>query len=139
MIKYGSFAEVLEKADFILRQKVIDPAGWLRREPEIAMKTVKREVEEDKPLVVIDPVDPRRNVAANLSWEKYGRLYFKADEFLQRPSLEFFFPTGKTGGGDYLAELRRKGGTHLITLLFDVPEMVDDLLFPQLERSSRGV
>ncbi|BAD85930.1 tRNA nucleotidyltransferase [Thermococcus kodakarensis KOD1] len=136
VIKYGSFVEVLEKADFILRQKVVDPAGWLKREPEIAMKTVRREVEEDKPLVVIDPVDPRRNVAANLSWEKYGRFYFKADEFLQRPSLEFFFPTGKTGG-DYLAELRRKG-THLITLLFDVPEMVDDLLFPQLERSARG-
>lgn len=136
VIKYGSFVEVLEKADFILRQKVIDPAGWVKREPEIAMKTVKREVEEDKPLVVIDPVDPRRNVAANLGWEKYGRFYFKADEFLQKPSAEFFFPE-EHRKGNYLAEMRRKG-THLITLLFEVPELVDDLLFPQLEKSAKG-
>jgi tRNA nucleotidyltransferase (CCA-adding enzyme) len=136
VIKYGSFTEVLENADFILRQKVVDPVGWLKREPEIAMTTVKREVEEDKPLVVIDPVDPRRNVAANLSWEKYGRFYFKVSEFLQNPSLKFFFPE-EHSRGDYLGELRRKG-THLITLLFNVPEMVDDLLFPQLERTAKG-
>ncbi|MBP1911642.1 CCA tRNA nucleotidyltransferase [Thermococcus stetteri] len=136
VIKYGSFMDVIERADFILRQKVIDPANWLKKEPEIAMKTVKREVEEDKPLVVIDPVDPRRNVAANLGWEKYGRFYFSSLEFLQEPSLEFFFPAERTAG-DYLGELRQKG-THLVTLLFDVPPMVDDLLFPQLERSARG-
>ncbi|NJF25418.1 CCA tRNA nucleotidyltransferase [Thermococcus sp. Bubb.Bath] len=136
VIKYGSFLDVLKNADFMLRQKVIDPAGWLRKEPEIAMKTVKRGVDEDRPLVVIDPVDPRRNVSANLSWEKYGRFYFKAGEFIENPSVEFFFPK-EDFIGDYLAELRRKG-THLVTLLFNVPKMVDDLLFPQLERSAKG-
>ncbi|ASJ03610.1 CCA-adding protein [Thermococcus profundus] len=136
VIKYGSFLEVLRNADFMLRQKIIDPGNWLKHEYETAMKTIKREAEEDRPLVVIDPVDPRRNVAANLSWEKYGRFYFKAQEFLQNPSAGFFFPT-EFIGGDYLAELRRKG-THLVTLLFAVPEMVDDLLFPQLERSAKG-
>ena len=136
VIKYGSFLEVLQKADFILRQKVIDPGNWLKREPEIAMKTVKREAEEDRPLIVIDPVDPRRNVAANLGWEKYGRFYFKAHQFLEGPSLGFFFPEEKAGG-NYLEELRRKG-THMVTLLFEKPNLVDDVLMPQLERSARG-
>ncbi|AJC71763.1 MAG: CCA tRNA nucleotidyltransferase [Thermococcus sp.] len=136
IIKYGSFLEVLEKADFMLRQKVIDPAGWLRREPEVAMKTVRRETKEDRPLIVIDPVDPRRNVSANLSWERYGIFYFKAHQFLENPSEEFFF--GKTGTkGSYLAELRRKG-THLVTLMFPKPDLVDDILLPQLERSAKG-
>ncbi|NJE85981.1 CCA tRNA nucleotidyltransferase [Thermococcus sp. CX2] len=136
VIKYGSFLDVLEKADFILRQKIIDPGNWLKREREMAMKTVRKEGEEDKPLVVIDPVDPRRNVAANLGWERYGIFYFKAQTFLDEPSVEFFFPREKPSG-DYLGELRRKG-THLVTLLFPKPELVDDILLPQLERSAKG-
>ena len=137
VIKYGSFLEVLKNADFMLRQKIIDPGNWLKREQEIAMKTVGREADADRPLIVIDPVDPRRNVAANLSWEKYGIFYFKARQFLEGPSEEFFFPKRKDAGS-YLAELRKKG-THLVTLAFKKPGMVDDLLLPQLERSARGL
>uniref|UniRef100_UPI002603B607 CCA tRNA nucleotidyltransferase n=1 Tax=Thermococcus sp. TaxID=35749 RepID=UPI002603B607 len=136
VIKYGSFLDVVERTDFILRQKIIDPADWLRKEPEIALRTVKRETEEDRPLIVIDPVDPRRNVSANLSWEKYGRFYFKSMEFLENPSVRFFFPQKKLKGS-YLDELRKRG-TALVTLLIDVPDMVDDILLPQLERSARG-
>jgi len=136
VIKYGSFLDVLGKADFILKQKIIDPADWLRKEPEIALRTVRRETEEDRPLIVIDPVDPRRNVSANLSWEKYGRFYFKAMEFLERPSVEFFFPPEKPNGS-YLDELRKRG-TALVTLLIEAQDMVDDILLPQLERSARG-
>jgi len=136
VIKYGSFLDVLEKADFMLRQKIVDPENWLRKEPETALKTVKRETEEDRPLVVIDPVDPRRNVAANLGWERYGVFYFKAHQFLENPAEEFFF--GKTRKkGSYLEELRRKG-THLVTIMFPKPDLVDDVLLPQLERSARG-
>ncbi|WP_461866741.1 CCA tRNA nucleotidyltransferase [Thermococcus sp.] len=134
IIKYGSFLDVLENAHFMLRQKIIDPANWLRRAHEITMRTIKREA--DRPLIVIDPVDPRRNVAANLSWERYGVFYFKARQFLEKPSEEFFFPVEKKTGS-YFVELKRKG-THLITLIFQKPEVVDDVLIPQLERSARG-
>ncbi|ASJ05704.1 CCA tRNA nucleotidyltransferase [Thermococcus barossii] len=136
VIRYGSFLKVLESADFMLRQKVIDPGNWLKREHEVAMKTVGREAEADRPLIVIDPVDPRRNVAANLSWEKYGIFYFKSTQLLENPSEEFFFPMNRKIG-NYLSELRRKG-THLVALLFEAPELVDDVLLPQLERSARG-
>ncbi len=136
VIKYGSFLDVLKNADFMLRQKVIDPGNWLKHEYETAMNTVRREAEEDRPLIVIDPVDPRRNVAANLSWEKYGRFYFKAQAFLENPSTGFFF-LEKPREGDYLEELRRKGA-HLVTLIFGKPNLIDDLLLPQLEKSARG-
>ncbi|ASJ10285.1 CCA-adding protein [Thermococcus sp. P6] len=135
IIEYGSFLEVLEKADFMLRKKVIDPGKWLAREYRLAMETVEREA--DRPLVVIDPVDPRRNVASNLGWERYGSFYFKAPLFLESPSESFFFPRERPKGS-YLSELRRKG-THLVTLLFNEPGLVDDVLFPQLLRSARGL
>jgi tRNA nucleotidyltransferase (CCA-adding enzyme) len=136
VIKYGSFLDVLRNADFMLRQRIIDPGNWLKREYETAMRTVKREAEEDRPLVVIDPVDPRRNVAANLGWEKYGRFYFKARGFIEEPSAGFFFPPERETG-NYLEELRRKG-THLVTLTFKKQDLIDDILIPQLERSARG-
>ncbi|WP_457751222.1 CCA tRNA nucleotidyltransferase [Thermococcus sp.] len=136
VIKYGSFLEVLKNADFMLSQKILDPGNWLKREQKIAMKTVSREADADRPLILIDPVDPRRNVAANLSWEKYGILYFKAAQFLENPSEEFFFPRTQKRG-NYLSELKRKG-THLVTLVFQAPDMVEDVLLPQLERSARG-
>ena len=136
VIKYGSFLEVLKNADFMLRQKIIDPGNWLKREYETAMRTIRREADADRPLIVIDPVDPRRNVAANLSWERYGVFYFRAHQFLERPSEEFFFGKEKRSG-NYIEELRRKG-THLVTLAFDAPNLVEDVLIPQLERSARG-
>ncbi len=136
VIKYGSFLEVLKNADFMLRQKMIDPGNWLKREYETAMRTIRREADADRPLIVIDPVDPRRNVAANLSWERYGVFYFRAHQFLERPSEEFFFGKEKRSG-NYIEELRRKG-THLVTLAFDAPNLVEDVLIPQLERSARG-
>ncbi len=137
VIKYGSFLEVLKNADFMLRQKIIDPEGWLKKEPELAMKTIRREIEGKRPLIVLDPVDPRRNVAANLSWECYGVFYFRSMEFLEFPSTGFFFPEPQEFGS-YRGELRRKG-SHLLTLLFDKPDMIDDLLLPQLEKSAKGI
>ncbi|NJE07010.1 CCA tRNA nucleotidyltransferase [Thermococcus sp. M39] len=136
IIKYGSFLKVLENHDFMLRQKIIDLEGWLKKEPEVAMKTVKREADADVPLIVIDPVDPRRNVASALSWEKFGIFYFKAKQFLEKPAREFFFLEQKKIG-DYKKLLREKG-TKLVTLLFEKPDLIDDLLLPQLEKSAKG-
>ncbi|WP_457754622.1 CCA tRNA nucleotidyltransferase [Thermococcus sp.] len=136
IIKYGSFLEVLENHDFMLRQKIIDLEGWLKKEPEVAMKTVKREADADVPLIIIDPVDPRRNVASALSWERFGIFYFKAKQFLEKPSREFFFSRQKQKR-DYKKLLREKG-TKLVTLLFEKPDLIDDLLLPQLEKSAKG-
>lgn len=134
IIKYGSFMNLLENVEFLGKGKIIDLEGWLKKEPEIAYKTVERE--RESPLIVIDPVDPRRNVASSLSWEKFGVFYFKAKEFVEKPGIGFFFPS-KAKAGDYKALLKKKG-TNLVTLLFPKPELVDDVLLPQLERSAKG-
>ncbi|HDG64364.1 MAG TPA: CCA tRNA nucleotidyltransferase [Thermococcus sp.] len=135
IIKHGSFLKLMENIEFLGKIKIIDLEGWLKKEPEIAYKTVEREGE--KPLIVIDPVDPRRNVASALSWEKFGVFYFKAMEFKENPKLEFFFPSKKKIG-DYKVLLREKG-TNLIVILFPKPELIDDVLIPQLERSAKGL
>ncbi|USG99592.1 CCA tRNA nucleotidyltransferase [Thermococcus argininiproducens] len=135
IIKYGSFMKLIEDIEFLGKSKIVDLGGWIRKEPEIAYKTIERESES--PLIVIDPVDPRRNVASALSWEKFGVFYFKAREFREDPRLEFFFPPEKKTG-NYRRLLREKG-TNLVTILFQKPDLVDDILLPQLEKSARGL
>lgn len=134
IIHFGSFLDVLEGADFMHRKKIIDPEGWLKKERERALKTIERE--KGAPLIVLDPVDPRRNVASALSWEKFARFYFKANEFLKAPSEGFFFP-GERQIGDYRHVLRSRG-THMVILMFRKPPLIDDILLPQLEKSARG-
>ena len=135
IIHFGSFLDVLKSADFMHRKKIIDPEGWLKKEREMALKTIERE--KEAPLIVLDPVDPRRNVASALSWEKFARFYFKARGFLEKPSMEFFFPK-EPQAADYRELIQRKG-THLIVLLFEKPPFIDDVLLPQLEKSARGL
>jgi tRNA nucleotidyltransferase (CCA-adding enzyme) len=43
-------------------------------------------------LIVIDPVDKNRNVAAALSLEQFERIVAAANAFLKKPAIKFFFP-----------------------------------------------
>lgn len=44
------------------------------------------------PLVVIDPADPKRNVAAAVSLERMSEFIMASRLYLRSPSVEFFFP-----------------------------------------------
>ncbi|MHA1145763.1 MAG: hypothetical protein ACTSRW_13570 [Candidatus Helarchaeota archaeon] len=43
-------------------------------------------------LVIIDPTDPRRNLAASISERSYEFVSYKIDKFRENPSEEFFLP-----------------------------------------------
>ena len=94
----------------------------------------------DDPLVVIDPTDPTRNVAAVCSAANVARFQHHARRLLADPdparfesrSVESFSP----------ADVRRhvhQRGTAPVAVVFDAPNIVDDQLFPQLRRSLAGV
>ena len=46
----------------------------------------------DEPLIVVDPVDPNRNVAAALTLDKMLQFAAVSQTFLKEPGLDFFFP-----------------------------------------------
>ncbi|HID09327.1 TPA: CCA tRNA nucleotidyltransferase, partial [Candidatus Micrarchaeota archaeon] len=79
VIHYGSFLEVLRAA-----------SRW--RPPVFIDLERHAAVRFDDPLVVVDPVDPRRNVAAPVSLNSLAVFVAAAREFLEDPSLRFFFP-----------------------------------------------
>ncbi|MDY6774034.1 MAG: tRNA CCA-pyrophosphorylase, partial [Candidatus Nanohaloarchaea archaeon] len=67
--EYGSFLGLLEAVVDWDEEEMIDPEGH-----HDSLPNYLREKFSDEKLVVIDPVDPERNVASVLSTENYARF-----------------------------------------------------------------
>jgi tRNA nucleotidyltransferase (CCA-adding enzyme) len=94
----------------------------------------------DDPLVVIDPTDPERNVAAVCAAENVARLQHYARDLLADPRESLFVaadpdPLDVDG---VRAHLDRRGTTP-VAVVFETPDLVDDQLYPQLRKSLDGV
>ncbi|MFW6003067.1 MAG: CCA tRNA nucleotidyltransferase [Halanaeroarchaeum sp.] len=127
VLEYGGFEAVLDAA-----------ATWhppVRLDPEGHGSTAF-----DDPLVVIDPTDPNRNVAAVVDAANVARLQHHAREFLAAPNEDRFFPDDPEPltGADLRTHLDRRDTTAL-AIRFDPPDVVDDQLYPQLRRSLEGL
>jgi len=94
----------------------------------------------DDPLVVVDPTDPERNVAAVLSRDNVARFQHYARDFLDDPRDAVFEPeTPEPLDGAAIAAAFAERGTTPIAIVFDAPDLVDDQLWPQLRRSLGGI
>ncbi|MFD1512844.1 CCA tRNA nucleotidyltransferase [Halomarina rubra] len=127
VVEYGGFRQLLAAAADWHPPVELDPEGHATRD-------------HDDPLVVVDPTDPDRNVAAVCSARNVARLTHYAREFLAAPDESAFEPRA----ADPLTEsevrdhLDRRG-THPVAVRFDAPDVVEDQLYPQLEKSLAGV
>ncbi|WP_049901103.1 CCA tRNA nucleotidyltransferase [Halococcus agarilyticus] len=94
----------------------------------------------DDPLVVVDPTDPGRNVAAVLSTTNLARFQHYARDLLADPRESAFVPDSPAAiaANEMRTEIDRRS-TVPVAVRFDAPDLVADQLYPQLERSRRGV
>jgi tRNA nucleotidyltransferase (CCA-adding enzyme) len=123
VLHYGGFAPLLEAAASWRPALVIDIEHH-------AVKTF------DEPLVVIDPVDPKRNVAAAVSLDKMAAFVELAWGYRQSPSALFFAHhlercILKTELEAVIAQRR----TFVYALLFATPPHIPEVVVPQLKRS----
>ncbi|MFH0966788.1 MAG: CCA tRNA nucleotidyltransferase [Methanobacteriota archaeon] len=90
----------------------------------------------DDPLVVIDPVDPRRNVSASVSLTKLLEFTELCRGYLVSPSRWFFYrpPVCVLTGEQAAAELARRG-SYLYAITLKTPELIEDIVVPQLRKS----
>lgn len=94
----------------------------------------------DDSLTVIDPTDPERNVAAVLSAGNLARFQHYARELVAAPRTDLFeYPTPEPLDEETVRERFVSRGTTPIALQFPTPDIVDDQLWPQLERSRSGI
>ncbi len=90
--------------------------------------------------MVIDPTDPERNVAAVLSAENVARVQHYARALLETPRESVFFPDPKDPlTPEEVRNLIAERGTHPVAVRFDAPDVVEDQLYPQLQKSLSGL
>jgi tRNA nucleotidyltransferase (CCA-adding enzyme) len=84
-INYGSFLKLLRAAVKWKQKQVIDVMKYHKN---ALMELNKSKLQS--PIIVIDPIQPERNAAAALSYEKYEKFRTAAKNFLKNPSKSFF-------------------------------------------------
>jgi tRNA nucleotidyltransferase (CCA-adding enzyme) len=124
---YGSFVAVLQEASAWRPGQRLDLEGH----------GIGR---HDEPLIVVDPVDPGRNVAAALTLDKMLQFASAARSFLADPRLDFFFPPsqGPLSDEEIIALINARG-TMLILIEFAAPDVVEDVLYPQLRKAEGSI
>lgn len=92
------------------------------------------------PVIMVDPTDPARNVAAALSLDNMCIFIDRACEFLEKPDTSYFSAVvwRPLNDADFKNTLNARG-TSLIAIQFTAPDVVEDVLFPQLHKIEESV
>ncbi len=130
IMRYGTFGHAMKSA-----------ASW--EIPVVVDVEVQREAAgknfRDQPLVVVDPTDPSRNAAAIVSAGNLLRFMAAAKRYNAKPSMDFFFPKPKPQlSGKEMSALKKRG-TKFFAITFPTPDVIDDVLYPQLRRALRRI
>ncbi|MFA4819698.1 MAG: CCA tRNA nucleotidyltransferase [Candidatus Aenigmatarchaeota archaeon] len=90
---------------------------------------------KDQPLVIIDPVDPERNVSAVVNGENFIKFVAAAKRYKSKPSIKFFFPDAKKPLNSKQISNLQKHETKFLAIKMKRPDVIDDVLYPQLRRA----
>ena len=128
VIKFGSFVNVLESVQ-----------DW-KVGTRISLTSANARNSFVSPLAVIDPVDSNRNVAAAVSLDSFSIFLDSARSFLESPCIECFFPRQVSPlDVNAFRAIVKKRKTTVFGVKFDLPDLVDDIAYPQLERAHKGM
>lgn len=122
VLKYGSFENVLRAA-----------ADWQERQV-VSIGDYDSDVVKGftSPVIIIDPVDSRRNLGTAISPESAGRFILAARAFLDKPSIQFF--KGNQRGPDV-----SKLHPNVLIVEFSHGERSPDITWGQLKRSVNAI
>ncbi len=133
VLHYSSLLETLTRAS------KWTPRVLLEIEPSEGVSRKAEENKFDSDLVVIDPVDPKRNLAAAVRPVRLWNFVAAGREFLRHPGLWYFFPpkfTAKTKS--QFAKRVDQLGRELIAVSLRHQTMVMDVLWGQLMKLERS-
>ncbi len=127
IVHYGSFRNMIRNA-----------CNW---KPGLEIDMLEHgTVKHNDPLVVIDPTDPKRNVAAALSLNRFAQFIDACREYSEEPSEEFFFPEKNNPMKDReVLDMMHSRGSSFIAIYFNTPDLVDDILYPQLDKMEHSI
>ncbi|MEN6329367.1 MAG: CCA tRNA nucleotidyltransferase [Methanobacteriaceae archaeon] len=92
-----------------------------------------------EPLVVVDPVDKNRNVAAALTLQKMAEFVVAASQYLKTPSQDYFSKKDQNINLQSLKDDLLSRGTEILILSFPAPKIPEDALFPQIRKTEHSL
>jgi len=133
ILAYGGFSELMQAASKFRYGEVIDIEGYYSDK-----KAVRKKFSE--PLVVIDPTDKDRNVAASLTPTRFAEFIELAWNYCAKPSPVYFIadPPTPMGRSEFAAVLQQRGTT-MIAIRLKTPPYVADTVVPQLRKSMESI
>jgi tRNA nucleotidyltransferase (CCA-adding enzyme) len=130
IVHYGSLVELLKHSS-IWHNPAIDIEEYYTEKGMKGKFTT--------PLVVVDPVDRNRNVAAAVSAISLSKFILASRAFLKKPSRKFFFADEREFSRKELSEKMGSRGTKFVALVFPAPKVVPDILWPQLRKAASSI
>jgi len=133
-LNYGSFVEVLKSVVDWKEKTIIDYEGYY--------KGIEKEAEKifEEPLVIVDPVDKGRNVAAAVRKERLDEFVAAARAFLKTPHLKFFYPQEVEAiDAKRLVRTIKARRSAIVFVKFGKVGAVPDVLWGQLYKSQRSL
>ncbi len=133
---YGSFIDVLKASRFWRPWRTV-----IDIEEYYDTRDYRRIIKKfASPLVVIDPVDKNRNVAAAVSIKSFSIFKFASKRFLAFPSLKFFFPPEERplSRAEYLSKIAKRG-TCILGLRLQITPISPDILWGQIFRTLKSL
>ena len=128
IIHYGSFENTLKEAINWKYGHVIDIEDYGTSDSF------------NDPLIVIDPTDENRNVAAALRLDKMAEFIQSARNYIFSDNKrDYFYPLKRNiDKSDILNEFEKRNGD-LIAIRFNIPDMSLDTLHPQLRKTCEAL
>jgi len=128
VLYYGSFNQVLKAASEYWHY------GYI-----IDLEKFNTGSSFSAPLVVVDPVDKNRNVAAALTTQKMAEFIVASRNFLENPKEEFFSKKIIRYDAKSIKKKFNDRGTKTLLLVFKPPEIPADAVFPQLKKTETSL
>jgi len=139
VIRYGSFKGVLEAASGWKFREVIDVEGCWAEDGKAKGELI-RNFFPGSPLIVADPVDKHRNVAAAVFKQKMAEFMVGARQFLKNPDEKYFFPQEEPlPVREEIKERLVSRGSKLIAISISHPEINANTLYTQLRKTRDAI
>lgn len=133
VLNYGSFIKVIQAASEWKEKTVVDKEKHYKTTTD-AIKTF------EEPLIMVDPVDKTRNVAAAVIKDKLYEFIGAARTFLKKPDIHFFYPleTKPLNPKQLVDKIKARAST-IIFIKVEGSTPVPDILWGQLYKSQKAI
>jgi len=139
ILAYGTFLDLLKASKQWRPYKVCIDIEKHYKDVKDCLKAFKNNV-----LIVVDPIDPKRNAAAAVSLKTFSTFRLLASLFLEKPSHIFFDRLLKKDEvlhieyiNKYLKERLESTFSCLIGIEFEIVKPIPDIVWGQLNRIER--